>query len=500
MGRCRQCRSVWIKVVVFPMKAFNESNVHRIEEWKECDRSYPKNNNCMWLSGNARMLVALPKNKYYGWKAHKVRGRKHWIYFKFEKIPLLYYRCGIGPRLGWERRSSEGRLSNGRGEDQELLKLKVGITMNIISKILGMITRKEWGHIMIREKVANNKKSPIRVQNQSWGVESIKVASVTGSKRKEEGVGELIDERKRKDEVALSGKKEIKKSRWIRKEGRIAEGWWISILVAGSPRSKTPFKEKLRKELWSPTLCGGPGNVNGCGVLAHEWKADSVVIGSTSCKCSWVYLCFLISDGEERRFSWLGCCEKSIPDLHKKGGFRKEKERNDGGFSEKPTNQQETVSQQNQQEQSNNTTTMPIMSDRMIKRMHFQHGGGHCRGFVMVTASWAVEAQDQGLLYQAREHYAATVIQTAFRGIWPIQVRSASPVVGEKTKLPHILSNQALRSNYYYNGRVGSTTSTASGRDLLTEREREVGLMLKRLSPVPDPYGGGMVYGRGLWP
>ncbi|PON75502.1 IQ motif, EF-hand binding site [Parasponia andersonii] len=105
----------------------------------------------------------------------------------------------------------------------------------------------------------------------------------------------------------------------------------------------------------------------------------------------------------------------------------------------------------------------------------------------------------------------------------PIQVRSASPRCGREDRTFHTSQTPSLRSNYHYNGRVGST-STASGnggstfpnymaatesakarvrsqsaprqRPSTPERERGVGSAKKRLSfPAPDPYGVAMGYG-----
>ncbi|XP_030490968.2 protein IQ-DOMAIN 17 [Cannabis sativa] len=119
--------------------------------------------------------------------------------------------------------------------------------------------------------------------------------------------------------------------------------------------------------------------------------------------------------GKKGGSSWLTAVKRAFRSPNKEDDLEKKREKRRWIFR-KPTNQQETVSQQNQQEQSNNTTTahVSVSNDQQTHALAMAVATAEA---AMATAQAAVEvARLSRPTYQAREHYAATVIQTAFRG------------------------------------------------------------------------------------
>uniref|UniRef100_A0A803NTU1 RNase H type-1 domain-containing protein n=1 Tax=Cannabis sativa TaxID=3483 RepID=A0A803NTU1_CANSA len=175
---------VWIKVAGFPMKAFNESNVHRIGgmEGNVIEVTW-KNNNCMWLSGNARMLVAFPVN----------RSIMVWD-------------------LGYDQKDYRKKVVTEKVGNGEIVQL-YGDWLNAENNV-------------VKHCFDNNRKGEVDLDDQRLDAELETQSKAGMGRRESEGRRrELIDERKRKDEVALSGKKGNKEAEVDKKKegGRIAE-------------------------------------------------------------------------------------------------------------------------------------------------------------------------------------------------------------------------------------------------------------------------------------
>uniref|UniRef100_A0A803QEB6 CCHC-type domain-containing protein n=1 Tax=Cannabis sativa TaxID=3483 RepID=A0A803QEB6_CANSA len=99
----------WVKVKGLPIKLFTKKNVTRLGEMAgEVVEIRWGDENRMFSNGYVRMRIGFPLNtSIFVGRFIPCGGKKHWIHFKFEHLPMLCFNCGI---WGHEQKDCAGGM------------------------------------------------------------------------------------------------------------------------------------------------------------------------------------------------------------------------------------------------------------------------------------------------------------------------------------------------------------------------------------------------------
>uniref|UniRef100_A0A803QJV0 Reverse transcriptase n=1 Tax=Cannabis sativa TaxID=3483 RepID=A0A803QJV0_CANSA len=89
--------SCWVKIKGIPLKMFTQRNVQKLGEMAgEVEDFKWSRDKRMFLNGYARMRIGFPlqKSVFVG-RFIPSDGRQHWVQFKFERLPMLCFGCGL---------------------------------------------------------------------------------------------------------------------------------------------------------------------------------------------------------------------------------------------------------------------------------------------------------------------------------------------------------------------------------------------------------------------
>ncbi|KAF4397904.1 hypothetical protein G4B88_019625, partial [Cannabis sativa] len=99
-GQWRDARldkvSLWVKMRGFPLKALTVNNVKRLGSMAgDVEDIIWNNPQQIFLNGYVRVKIGFPiRNAIFVGRYIPVDGGKRWVQFKFEKLPLLCFKCG----------------------------------------------------------------------------------------------------------------------------------------------------------------------------------------------------------------------------------------------------------------------------------------------------------------------------------------------------------------------------------------------------------------------
>ncbi|KAF4348514.1 hypothetical protein F8388_008285 [Cannabis sativa] len=106
----------WVRIKGIPLKAFTKKNVIRLAEMagELVDLKWI-NEQRMFLNGYVRVRIGFPLHQsIFVGRYVPSGGKQHWVQFKFERLPLLCFKCGI---WGHEQQACSSSCVTVRGED-----------------------------------------------------------------------------------------------------------------------------------------------------------------------------------------------------------------------------------------------------------------------------------------------------------------------------------------------------------------------------------------------
>ncbi|KAF4371787.1 hypothetical protein F8388_023100 [Cannabis sativa] len=106
----------WVRMKGMPLKAFTKKNVTRLAEMAGTLAELRWiNEQKMFLNGYVRARIGFPlQQSIFVGRYVPCGGQQHWVQFKFERLPLLSFKCGV---WGHEQTDCNGETIMVRGEN-----------------------------------------------------------------------------------------------------------------------------------------------------------------------------------------------------------------------------------------------------------------------------------------------------------------------------------------------------------------------------------------------